>query len=391
MVSNHSVLDLHSDYAVPFMTTKKLYPFIDPSEIWTQQLASKLYSIRSAHRLSDEHRQPRLAPSKSIQTLSGRAHSCISPPPPLTIAMSRSNSVASSEVSPSTLNSSSRSSNGSLKRNGSTESSKSTTANMQQRPATASTSTTAPRPPTPPPKCPRRKRRQERRQPSVATLLSLLPAKSSKQQPNAPSIAASCDDSGGFNGSESTLLLSKASSLRALLANNKRQRRQEASMRWGYLLSSDDMEQDRLVAQHYLLRMAFHGHDFHAFGVRPLLEQGGDDVVVLDVGCGPGAWTMEMASQFPKATFIGIDQTPCYPQHVKPKNCHFRHYIIQDGTLPFPDNSVDYIFQRDLNWGLTTDTWKVLISEYMRILKPGGWVELVEQVKFDPLRLLIII
>ncbi|KAI7859115.1 S-adenosyl-L-methionine-dependent methyltransferase [Circinella umbellata] len=192
------------------------------------------------------------------------------------------------------------------------------------------------------------------------------------------------------------------------LAMSPKKRKQQMQEEWGYILAQDHAEQDRLVAQHYLLRIIF-GGDFSAPGVAHILDPSASSSsssasssssssasnnnnisnkpnaasirpVVLDIGCGPGAWTMEMASLFPKATFIGIDQDQFFPQDIKPKNCHFRPYNIEQdgGSLPFPDNSIDYIYQRDMNWVLTTDLWKNLMSEYMRVLKPGGWVELVE-------------
>ncbi|KAI9316455.1 S-adenosyl-L-methionine-dependent methyltransferase [Dichotomocladium elegans] len=112
--------------------------------------------------------------------------------------------------------------------------------------------------------------------------------------------------------------------------------------------------------------------------VGPILSSKGTLAVVLDVGCGPGAWAMEMATVYPNASFIGIDRDMYFPCDIKPKNCHFRQFEITDGKLPFPDNSFDYIHQRDLNWALTTDVWKTLMAEYLRVLKPGGWIELVE-------------
>lgn len=72
---------------------------------------------------------------------------------------------------------------------------------------------------------------------------------------------------------------------------------------------------------------------------------------------------------------------------IKPKNCFFRSYDISHLPLPFPDNSVDYIFQRDLNWDMLSQAWDPLMAEYMRILKPGGWIELVEPVSNDRRRL----
>ncbi|EPB87336.1 hypothetical protein HMPREF1544_05861 [Mucor circinelloides 1006PhL] len=147
-----------------------------------------------------------------------------------------------------------------------------------------------------------------------------------------------------------------------------------------YVLTLNNDEQDRMVAQHYLLRTAF-GSDFNS----PLKSQLQKGIVVLDVGCGPGTWTMEMSTAFPKSTFIGIDQNAFYPKDIKPRNCHFRTcgslvvtHISQTINLPFPDNSIDYIYQRDMNWALTGQTWQPLLLEYQRILKPGGWIECVE-------------
>ncbi|GAN01386.1 type 11 methyltransferase [Mucor ambiguus] len=147
-----------------------------------------------------------------------------------------------------------------------------------------------------------------------------------------------------------------------------------------YVLTLNNDEQDRMVAQHYLLRTAF-GSDFNA----PLKSQLQKGIVVLDVGCGPGTWTMEMSTAFPKSTFIGIDQNAFYPKDIKPRNCHFRTcgslvvtHIAQTINLPFPDNSIDYIYQRDMNWAFTGQTWQPLLLEYQRILKPGGWIECVE-------------
>ncbi|KAI9315550.1 S-adenosyl-L-methionine-dependent methyltransferase [Dichotomocladium elegans] len=144
---------------------------------------------------------------------------------------------------------------------------------------------------------------------------------------------------------------------------------------WPHILSQGIEEQDRMVTQHYILRAAFDG-DFSA-PVRPLLEN--KRAVVLDVGCGPGTWAMEMATVFPDSSFIGIDISENYPRDIKPKNCSFYTLDIMMERLPLPDNSVDYIFQRDLNWDMPAHKWPQLMREYLRILKPGGWIECIEQ------------
>jgi ubiquinone/menaquinone biosynthesis C-methylase UbiE len=140
------------------------------------------------------------------------------------------------------------------------------------------------------------------------------------------------------------------------------------------ILKDGDDELDRLVSQHYILRTAF-GSDFSA----PIELD--NNKIVLDVGCGPATWTMEMANAYPDCTFIGIDKYAVFPRDIKPKNCHFQLVDIANAVyLPFPDNSIDYIFQRDMNWSLNKDDWAPLMQEYFRILKPGGWIELMESV-----------
>ncbi|ORX48578.1 S-adenosyl-L-methionine-dependent methyltransferase [Hesseltinella vesiculosa] len=147
---------------------------------------------------------------------------------------------------------------------------------------------------------------------------------------------------------------------------------------WPCVLVQDPIEQDRLVSQHYLLRTAFQG-DFHApvhAGLKA--KEGGDGFVALDIGCGRGHWTMEMATTYPQSTFIGLDHQSTFPKDIKPRNCHFFQVDVRLGPLPFPDESVDFIYQRDMTLSLHQDDWIPLILEYQRILKPGGWIELVE-------------
>lgn len=170
-------------------------------------------------------------------------------------------------------------------------------------------------------------------------------------------------------------LKSSKSVLNKLNHNNHHINPKQLITEWPYVLTQDNDEQDRMVAQHYLLRTAFNAD--YSSPIKSSLQKG---IVVLDVGCGNGTWTMEMSTAYPKSTFIGIDQSAFYPKDIKPRNCHFRSCgsLSVQPSLPFPDNSIDYIYQRDLNWGLTGQTWQPLLLEYQRILKPGGWIEFVE-------------
>ncbi|KAJ1565671.1 hypothetical protein HK096_000441, partial [Nowakowskiella sp. JEL0078] len=44
----------------------------------------------------------------------------------------------------------------------------------------------------------------------------------------------------------------------------------------------------------------------------------------------------------------------------------------------YPDNYFDGVFQRYLTLGITKDKWEYVISELVRVTKPGGFVECVE-------------
>lgn len=66
---------------------------------------------------------------------------------------------------------------------------------------------------------------------------------------------------------------------------------------------------------------------------------------VLDMGCGPGAWSMEIASEYPKSQVVGVDISPMFPNDIKPSNCTFHQLDLHQG-LPFEDGTFDYVFMR---------------------------------------------
>jgi ubiquinone/menaquinone biosynthesis C-methylase UbiE len=44
--------------------------------------------------------------------------------------------------------------------------------------------------------------------------------------------------------------------------------------------------------------------------------------------------------------------------------------------LPFPDNTFDYVVQRNALYNYTKEEWdNIVIPEMIRVLKPGGWIE----------------
>ena len=61
----------------------------------------------------------------------------------------------------------------------------------------------------------------------------------------------------------------------------------------------------------------------------------------MDVGCGSGAWVIEVAETFPSAMVFGVDISPVQPTLV-PDNCEFHINDLNDG-LKFDDGSMDLV------------------------------------------------
>jgi SAM-dependent methyltransferase len=97
--------------------------------------------------------------------------------------------------------------------------------------------------------------------------------------------------------------------------------------------------------------------NYHA-PVTKMLEEG---ITVLDSGCGPATWTLEMGKTYSASKFHGIDITGVFPDTIMPANVEFAIGNIAK-TLPYPDNTFDYIHQRLLIAGLTNDNWESVCS-----------------------------
>lgn len=143
-----------------------------------------------------------------------------------------------------------------------------------------------------------------------------------------------------------------------------------------YVLPRDVEEMNRLDFQHYVLRQAFRGNF-----VAPVENP----VAILDVGTGTGRWAREVATVFPNANVVGFDlNTPPADEkanagetEARPTNYAFVPGNILEG-LPFADASFDFVHMRLLVLALPHDRWPFVVSELIRVTRPGGWVESVE-------------
>ncbi|CAG8615128.1 16713_t:CDS:2, partial [Dentiscutata erythropus] len=127
-----------------------------------------------------------------------------------------------------------------------------------------------------------------------------------------------------------------------------------------YSLPNDEEESDRLHLQHFLLRYIWQSN-FSA-PIEHILSKKGSKI--LDVG-------------YPSTNVVGLDISPHQPTQIKPSNFIFVKANVLEG-LPYEDNTFDFVFQRYLISGYSKENWPYVINELVRVLKPGGYLELCE-------------
>src|SRR2546426_7283256 len=139
----------------------------------------------------------------------------------------------------------------------------------------------------------------------------------------------------------------------------------------GYVVDAENAaEMARLVRQARMLSQHL--------GLFPAQLDLAQSYHILDVGCGPGEWALEIAQRFPGSQITGIDISALmityahYTAESQPvSNVQFQ---VMDARQPlaFPDASFDLINARFIVGFMSTTTWPQLIHECFRILRPGG-------------------
>jgi ubiquinone/menaquinone biosynthesis C-methylase UbiE len=113
-------------------------------------------------------------------------------------------------------------------------------------------------------------------------------------------------------------------------------------------------------------------------GLFPRQMQIPQQAAILDIGCGPGEWMLEVARQFPESQITGIDISKmmiAYAQHTaREQELHNVSFFVMDARQPleFPDASFDIVHMRFFAGSLTTTLWPKVIAEGYRVLRPGG-------------------
>jgi SAM-dependent methyltransferase len=105
-----------------------------------------------------------------------------------------------------------------------------------------------------------------------------------------------------------------------------------------------------------------------------------------------GVWCVEMALKYPTAHVVGwaLDlPTVSVPESLK--NLSFAKVDLfqpDAGIHLLESDTVDFMYIRDLACVMATnERWLSAIKEAYRVLRPGGWIEIIEPGKKNPLSL----
>lgn len=104
---------------------------------------------------------------------------------------------------------------------------------------------------------------------------------------------------------------------------------------------------------------------------------------ILDLGCGPGQWVLDVAFAYPNADVAGIDISDIMVKYAdaraRSQGLSNTSFGMMDITAPldFSENAFDLINGRLIAF-LTPEQWTNLLEEGTRILRPGGVLRLTE-------------
>ncbi len=105
---------------------------------------------------------------------------------------------------------------------------------------------------------------------------------------------------------------------------------------------------------------------------------------IVDLGCGPGGWVLEVAREHPDIKVSGIDISRSMIQFAQAQalsrgygNASFTVMDVKE-PLAFEDASFDLVNERTLYGVMAPGEWPQLLAECKRVLRSGGIIRLTE-------------
>jgi ubiquinone/menaquinone biosynthesis C-methylase UbiE len=103
---------------------------------------------------------------------------------------------------------------------------------------------------------------------------------------------------------------------------------------------------------------------------------------IVDLGCGPGSWALDVAFELPHAEIEGVDISRIMVDYAnaraRTQQLPNASFGVMDLTRPpeFPDASFDLASARLLFAVLKRNAWLLFLTECRRVLRSGGLLRL---------------
>lgn len=105
---------------------------------------------------------------------------------------------------------------------------------------------------------------------------------------------------------------------------------------------------------------------------------------VLDIACGPGGWSQEVAFKYQDIEVVGIDISKSMVDYAtaqaQVQGLDNASFVLMDATKPlaFPTSSFDFVNTRSIIGFMHKERWPDVVQEMVRVVRPGGTVRLTE-------------
>ncbi|OLN95530.1 Demethylmenaquinone methyltransferase 3 [Colletotrichum chlorophyti] len=140
---------------------------------------------------------------------------------------------------------------------------------------------------------------------------------------------------------------------------------------WLIRLTGYQDEIERLQLMHVVLSIVFENRLLFPPVTRPRR--------ILECGSGTCDWAIDVAQQYPTCEVVAIDICPhIWPDETQtPPNLNLQVDDL-NGRFTFPSNHFDLVHSQMMAGGIHSDRWRDYFRDIFRVLRPGGWCQMVE-------------